>query len=444
VVLTKASINTINEKPFSVNHGGIEVRRLICITIALILALPGFAFNSIGEEEPTYGPELVVESVEYAKGYMGPIEESDWYFVNFVVHFRHFEWESDDKYYRRTPELGIYYSVPTSLNPQKSEDEEQYGPRLYLNYRTTDTVCDGPYDYTGNPNGTSPFRCEWGYKQTVGSMELKNVVEFQDRDGDGAFYPKSSDLTLKRVKARDVNWSIPEVTALDSEDNEVALSYELHVHQDGSELLFGEVSEDDIDSGAINGFRVTMGTVGPPSMELISHYFLSHHTFSGINMTSTETELKLHISSFPFESEHSSLALAFSIWSHDLFDAGSDEDNWLGVEYQEEKGNVNFYWSSTAEVDSSPILANIYTHAYYWNVQGPPSGTFISFSYPQGDEIFHDPILGVVERPPLPGNWGSDESSPVSLTTILGLTVGIVALGVVLTVIAYSRRNDVE
>ena len=443
MVLTKASINTANEKPFSVNHRGIEVRRTICSTIAIILALSGIAFNSIGEEEPTHLPELVVESVEYAKGYMGPIEESDWYFVYFGVHFRYFEWESDDKYYRRTPELGIFYTVPTSLNPQKSEDEEQYGPRVHLNYRTTDIVCDHPYDYRGDPNGTDPLHCELGLKQTIGSIELKNVVEFQDRDGDGSYYP-GSDTPLTEVKARDVNWSIPEVTALDSEDNEVALSYELDVHQDGSEVLVGEVSEDDIDSGAINGFRVTMGTAGPPSMELTSHYFLTPHTFSGINMTSTETQLKFHVSDFQFESEDSSLALAFSLWSHDLVDVGSDKDNWLGVGYQDEKGDVNFNWSSTAEVDGSPMPVHIYTRAPYWNVQAPPSGTFLSFSYPQGAEIFHDPILGVVERPPLPGSDSSDESGPVSLTTILGLTVGIVALCVVLTMIAYSRRNDVE
>lgn len=444
MVLTKASINTANEKLLNVNHGGKEVGRLMCITIALLMALSGIAFNSIGEEEPTYLPELVVESVEYAKGYMGPFEESDWYLVYFGVHFRYFEWESDDKYYRRTPELGIFYSVPTSLNPQKSEDEEQYGPRVYLNYRTTDIVCDNPYVYTGDPNGTSPLHCEMGIKQTLGSIELKNVVEFQDRDGDGAFYPKSSDITLKEIKARDVNWSVPEVTALDSEDNEVALPYELDVHQDGSEVLVGEVSQDDISSGAINGFRVTLGTDGPPSMEMISHYFLSPHTFSGINMTSTETQLKFHVSDFPFESGDSSLALAFSLWSHDLVDAGSDKDNWLGVEYQDEKGDVNFNWSSTAEVDGSRMPIDINIHTHYWQVQLPPYGSFLSFAYPQGNEIFHDQILGIVERPPLPRNWDSDESNPVSLTTILGLTVGMVALGVVLTLITYSRRYDSE
>ncbi len=422
--------------------GGIQLNRGAVTTLALGLAASLSVANlSVGELSPEDGFDSTVEAVEYSKGFSGPILDSEWYEVNFLLRFRPYEWEAGGKYYRSSRSLSFWYTVPMDGGLEKPIDDEMYGPRISMNLRIDNIVCESPFDSLDDLNVTEGPDCQHVLTQFITSLELKSIVEFTDGDGDSAYYPGSSDKTVSEVKVRDVFWHIPDVVALDLDYRELPLTYNKEVRPDGTEVYRGNMSEDEDAFSEVSGFRVILNTTSPPLLRITSYFFLTPRTISGVLLNPTETKISFHLKDFSLLSHDSMLALVMCMETGDLVEMTPDADNWMEVRSISDNAELFFRWSPTADVDGLERTVHAYVGTPYWMVEGPMLGSFLSLSYRQGYEIRHDPILGVSARPISAMEEDSDDSDLFSSTNMLSLGIGIVSFGTMVAVMEYTRKR---
>ncbi|MCJ2519851.1 MAG: hypothetical protein LN412_02740, partial [Candidatus Thermoplasmatota archaeon] len=106
-----------------------------------------------------------------------------------------------------------------------------------------------------------------------------------------------------------------------------------------------------------------------------------------------------------------------------------------------------FGWSKMAEVDGDPAQVNSTVSNVETELE--PEGDLevertIVLSYPRGEEILHDPVLGVSAVPLLPPPSERPElPEPVAVFNTFGyaIMVGVSSLFVVATLLARRRRK---
>ncbi len=240
-------------------------------------------------------------------------------------------------------------------------------------------------------------------------IEFRDHVEFEDRDGDGAFSPLDDEvIQWMRVSNLSV-LSPPEVGPFPADSvtgQQVNITYGFPEHASGTFDLI---------------FRV----FGLPTQ------------VDGLLLGPTETKIDIRFTDFPFVSDTSQLALGLDIRTNFELEVDPsltfDQVNATGEEFA-----AFFRWMPEAVlVDGNETKAEvtIVRVSRAVEIRGG-EGEFESelrlfLAYPRGSEIVHDPIVGILavaSIPPLPVPVPNLTTYAIGLGTALLLVVGLWAL----------------
>jgi hypothetical protein len=238
-------------------------------------------------------------------------------------------------------------------------------------------------------------------------IEFRDLVEFEDRDGDGAFSPLDDEV---------IQWMRVENLGV---------------------LRPPEVAPFSADSVTGQQVNITYGFPEHPSgsFDLIFQVFGLPTQVDGLLLGPTETKIDIRFTDFPFVSDTSQLALGLDIRTNFELEVDPsltfDQVNATGEEFA-----AFFRWMPEAVlVDGNAEKAEvtIVRVSKAVEIQG---GEFESelrlfLAYPRGSEIVHDPIVGILavaSIPPLPVPVPSLATYAIGLGTALLLVVGLWAL----------------
>jgi hypothetical protein len=167
----------------------------------------------------------------------------------------------------------------------------------------------------------------------------------------------------------------------------------------------------------------------------------------GVLVHPTEVKFDVRVSFFPFESEVSSLALVMELQTE-----VEPRANFTGTDVELEaigdRYGGFFRWNKTAVVDDVPVTVGSAVIKRETEVESGLSGLEVErtvvLSYPQGERIFHDPVVGVAAIPVLPPPpEGPDITEPIPQlnTFTYGVMLGLASLFVLVTLLARGRRR---
>ncbi|MFX0006482.1 MAG: hypothetical protein ACFFA7_11140 [Promethearchaeota archaeon] len=249
-------------------------------------------------------------------------------------------------------------------------------------------------------------KTEGGNNELNFSISFQKLIEFVDMDSDG-IYDNSTDQTLKEVDIQDFN----------------KINYSQFVLSPNTILHYIKLSTKD-------GIFKT-------------HFFFSEE-FTTINnslITPTESKIGIEINDFNYTNGSSQLALYVKLESEAKYEEKEEtEDESLGFAFNETSvftsnaSRVGFLsWKKSAIVDGnesqilvSPIQVD----------DDDESEQKIYVNYPRGQNIYHDPKLGVqgilqsILNPPF----------PFALTIIIVISLAL-SIGVSYAVYHYTKTN---
>ncbi len=209
--------------------------------------------------------------------------------------------------------------------------------------------------------------------QLTFKITLKKLVEFADLNNNGRFDYSDSEIStyaFENVNFTNITYS-----------NETLIS--------GETVLTVETQTFD------NVFEIKM---------YISDNFTS---FNKQVLSPSEMKIDFQINQYPFLENNTPLALIMEITTnHNLSIEAESFDEKQGYAFNESTVNISslhysgfLSWSNTVSVDgiNKSIRASILEEEYP-GMEGVEIIRFISFSYPHGAEIIHDPKIGVVSQ----------------------------------------------
>lgn len=209
--------------------------------------------------------------------------------------------------------------------------------------------------------------------QLTFKITLKKLVEFADLNNNGRFDYSDSEIStyaFENVNFTNITYS-----------NETLIS--------GETVLTVETQTFD------NVFEIKM---------YISDNFTS---FNKQVLSPSEMKIDFQINQYPFLENNTPLALIMEITTnHNLSIEAESFDEKQGYAFNESTVNISslhysgfLSWSNTVSVDgiNKSIQASILEEEYP-GMEGVEIIRFISFSYPHGAEIIHDPKIGVVSQ----------------------------------------------
>lgn len=201
------------------------------------------------------------------------------------------------------------------------------------------------------------------------SVQLADIVEYEDLDGDGAYDP-GEDRVLGTTQVTDLDWSV--------DAKEVALDANSTGQQIRAEA---PLAGNDTDA---NGTVAVVVTAPGDFAEI-----------GGTELTPRDVKVDYVIENYPYESANASLALGVSVGGEDGVEiAQSKIGDTPAVQVTKDDVTGYFGWKETAQVDgvTVPVNASLPDQA---SDNATDATQKVYMSYGHGDEIVHDPVMGV-------------------------------------------------
>lgn len=233
--------------------------------------------------------------------------------------------------------------------------------------------------------------------ETELKVKFREVVEFVDTDGDGAYTPKA-DRDVQRLKLDDLRWTVAAPTDVTS-------------------------------AGGVAGKRI-VGTGAFPENGTLAFVLYVYGEFAEVNGTSlrpTEVKIDILFQDFPYQANDSRLAL--------LVKAEQEID--IEVEEEKDDGEVEglravganhsayFKWADNATVDGvvKPVVASILES----EEDGQGVERKYALAYARGASINHDPVLGVDSADAPSGEAHEDSHATPGFSLVVGVCAAFVA-----------------
>lgn len=244
-------------------------------------------------------------------------------------------------------------------------------------------------------------------------LTLEDLMEFVDEDGDGIF-----DVGERVIQTLEVREMLFELHPLERLENGYTITVEYFILE--TDLIFG----------------LTFWIFGNTTLH------------EGVLIHPTEVKFDVSVSFFPFKEDLTSVALVV-----DTETEVEPRANFTGTEVElkaiGEKYEGFFRWSKTAFVDGEEVSvgsAIIEAETEFEDgISELEVERTVVLSYPQGEKILHDPLLGVAAipiLPPPPGGPDITEPIPQLNTFTYGVMLGIASLFVLATLLARGRRRS--
>ena len=181
---------------------------------------------------------------------------------------------------------------------------------------------------------------------------FQKLVEFIDQNGDGVF---NSGEEVQTADLTTMHYSSPTVTARTSEDGQ-------------------------------SGYRLESQTVDEPFIfQIIADVFPTKAIVDGAAVKPSETKITIVIKDFPYQ-EGGSLALLIKAASETEMKE-EDHESEREIEVNSATAQGYFSWAKEAVVDGATSKVNS-------SVVSTDGGKLVALSYPNGNDIVHDPKLG--------------------------------------------------
>lgn len=244
-----------------------------------------------------------------------------------------------------------------------------------------------------------------GKTETELKVRLREVVEYADADGDGAYDP-GADRVVARYNATSLRWTVSQPTLV----------------SDGA----GSVGQRIVGTGALPG----NGT--------ISFVLSVYGDFANVNGTSLRpTDVKIDVlqDGFPYRENGTATALLFRTEREAKAELRNDGEGerLRGVQAVSNGFAAYFTWADVAMVDG--VEKPVPTTPVSNSTSGSGSKLKDSFwlSYPRGEHVNHDPVLGIASAGAATVQARSEAPGP-------GAFLAVLAVGAAAAVVAARRR----
>lgn len=192
-----------------------------------------------------------------------------------------------------------------------------------------------------------------------GGLKLFGLIEYTDQNNDGIYIP-DEDTKLQYINFARLNWDL-DVEKFTEDDGVMGWNVQL-VAKDGDATY-------KIVTKVFNtGVRLKDGTPVAPY----------------------EAKIDFIFENFPWSSEESRLALITSFAGVSGSAVVTHYEDTTEV-VMERNAYAYFTWAPTATVDNNDVDVKVYKRSSRSEMMN-----YTEFNYPQGDEIVHDPIIGVL------------------------------------------------
>lgn len=244
-------------------------------------------------------------------------------------------------------------------------------------------------------------RTETGLK-----VRLREVVEYADSDGDGAFDP-GSDRVVARYDATSLRWSVSHPTPVSN----------------GA----GKVGQRIVGTGLLPGNG---------SVSFVMSVYGDFATVNGTSLRPSDVKIDILQDDFPYRENGTATALLFRTERESKAQLRNDGDDerLRGVQAVANGFAAYFTWAGVASVDGveRPVLTTPVANS----TGGGGSKLKDSFwlSYPRGQHVNHDPVLGVASAEAATVQTRNDSPGP-------GAFVAVAAVATAAVLAAFRRRG---
>jgi hypothetical protein len=233
-------------------------------------------------------------------------------------------------------------------------------------------------------------------------IAFEAVMEFLDEDGDGRF--DVGERVVQRAEVKDLPFEAPILEGLD------------------------------------DGHRIEVTYNASFTFRLVFFVFPTETRVNGTLVKPTEVKFDIAIDNFPFAEEDTYLAVAMKLKTEVEPAFGTSPSMEELVAIAEEYESF-FRWSSSADVDgrSSPVnstVVKVETELETGNATEFEVERTIILAYPQGEQVLHDPLVGVAISQAL--------GSILSLIDplVFGVMVAAAVLFVLATILVRRRQTS--
>jgi len=314
-----------------------------------------------------------------------------------------------------------------------------------------------PAGATGPPNGTgleirfsyyvdarcielSESSCPLGsnttaISQDVMALEVRRVIEYLDANSDGTYDP--GDLVVREFPLSQPLSSFVQLSSFSENGSALTLPFNWNVSDGGTSITQGALFAGDPLLDQVFSFRVMVGTGDPLNLTLSSFLFLRPTSYKGIPLTPTKLKLDIEMRDIRYLRNDTALAIELTLESaqYQLRSNGTAASE--SVSASSAAAEAFFTWSTNATVDgrAAPIG---------WTIsRTSDTATSVVLSYPRGDQINHDPILGLEQKSVLGSPPGTGDQGGTTLWLLsLGFAVGAVASATVYVLQRRARKSQ--
>lgn len=387
--------------------------------LSLLVLLPG---QAVAQDEISYS----IEKVFYGFGWRidpGEGPQRRLAFLNLTEGFE------------ETYPSGGLFSAFTQFFPEFSLSANASGPRngtgllIHLSYHVSalcfelnETVC---------PLGMK----ETAISQDTFDLEFRRILEYRDANGNGTY-------DLGEPVAQEVRLSQPaspftEISASRRDGSNVALPFNWNLSWESGNITQGALFAGDALLDDLLSYLIIVGTSAPMNFTVGASLFLQPNTHKGIPLTPSQLKLDLHLAPLSYVEADTALALEVALRSAQYRFQANVTGTTESIFTSSEAAEAFFMWSENVTVDGQTRRVGS------TRLQPDNSTVLLFLSYPRGDVIVHDPVLGVSlaqggsSAPPTP----PEVPQPIPFTTVLTASFAVVAAVALYAVIRWRRGS---
>ncbi len=388
--------------------------------LSLLLLLPG---QAVAQDEISYS----IEKVFYGFGWrIDPGEglRRRLAFLNLTEGF-------EEAY----PARGLF-SAFTQFFPEFSLPTNASGPRngtgllIRLAYHV-DALCF-ELNETACPLGTE----ERAISQDTFDLEFRRILEYRDADGNGTYDP--GEPVVQEVRLSQPASPFTEISASRRDGSNIALPFNWNLSWESGNITQGALSAGDALLEALLSFLIIVGTSAPMNFTVGASLFLQPNTHKGIPLTPSQLKLDLHLAPLSYVEADTALALEVALRSAQYRFQANVTGTSQSIYTSSQAAEAFFTWSENVTVDGQTRRVGS------TRLQPDNSTVLLYLSYPRGDVILHDPVLGVSlaqggsSAPPTP----PEVPQPIPFSTIiLAASFAVVAAVALYAVIRWRRGS---
>jgi hypothetical protein len=204
-----------------------------------------------------------------------------------------------------------------------------------------------------------------------------------------------------------------------------------------STVEFTAPSIDIVNEGeSIESLTISTGT--EDGMFNIRLYFISKEPTDGsLHFGPNEVKFDIEIDGYPFIGDDSYLALENALFMPKIpmltsprgahpYGINNEFDKWNEVGYEDDSAIVFLNWATNVTVDGRELeVISVYSGRIE---EGGSSIEYIDFIYPAGDNIFHDPAMGITDMISVPAETEESRFFELVLSWSTGIGVGILVV----------------